>query len=541
MTESVHGLPDVTTLTLEEKIGQRLGVGFDGLEPPPYLLNWLREGRVGAIILFGRNVESPTQVRDLVAACQDAARFPLLVGIDQEGGTVARLREGFTEAPAALALGAGHSAAHASGDPHELEDAEAVAFVLATEMRAVGINWTLAPVVDLTHNINNPSVGTRSFGAKWQSVGALASAQVSGFQRGGVLATAKHFPGLGDTVVDTHEAAAIIDSPLKDDIRAFIRVRQASVDAIMLTHVHFPALDPLYPATLSRAIVTELLRGQMGFGGFTCSDCMEMKAIADHFGAGESALLAAQAGVDLILFSQTRERQAQAYAALLDAARDGRLPPDGMDASIERIFAAKRKAMASPHPPIDVIRSPEHLTIMREAAERGICLLRADSDDFPLRFDGRKIALIEFASYLDTPAIERGETSSFAGLLEREAPQIDSVSLRYREPDESRLARARKLASEADVLVLATRSAHINADQLARATELMGLARRVVLLCLRAPYDVGVLPGAPTILCTCGDSAPSLEAAVGALLGRLMPRGELPVAVRPSPPRIGVT
>ena len=517
-------------VSLEEKVGQRLGVGFDGLEPPPYLLEWLRAGRVGALVLFSRNVASPQQVKDLIAACQEAARVPLLVGVDQEGGTVARLREGFTEAPSALALGAADSA----------KDAEAVAFVLAAEMRAVGINWTLAPVVDLTHDMDNPSVGTRSFGSRWQSVGKLASAQARGFRRGGVLATAKHFPGLGRTPVDTHEAMATIGGSIDDlrsDIRAFERVIEADVDSVMMTHVCFPALDPTNPATLSRAIATDLLRSQLGFHGFTCTDCMEMRAIIDHYGAGESAVLAALAGIDLILFSQTRERQEQAYNALLDATRSGRLPAGEMDASLNRIFAAKQSARSAPQPPLDVIRSADHLRLTREAAEKGTVLLRADSDDFPLHpDDGRKVALIEFASYLDTPAIERGETSSFAALLQQEAPQIESVSLRYREPDAAKLERARRLAAESDLLILTTRSAHINDDQLARARELIGLAKRVVLICLRAPYDASLFPEAQTILCACGDSTPSLEAAVGALLGRFAPSGRLPVAVMPSTP-----
>ncbi len=532
MAEPDRDLPVSAELTLEEKIGQRLGVGFDGLEPPPHLIDWLREGRVGAIILFGRNVASPAQVKDLVAACQKAARYPLLVGVDQEGGTVARLREGFTEAPAALTLGS-------IGIINSFSAIIEVSRVLGTEMRAVGINWTLAPVVDLTHDSRNPSVGTRSFGSHRIVVGHQAGRAAYGFGIGGVLSTAKHFPGLGDTPIDTHEALATIDASLNDllatDLYAFRQVINARVDSVMVSHVRFPALDPTYPTSLSRALATDLLRGRLGFGGFTCSDCMEMGAIVDHYGAGESAVLATLAGIDVILFSQTRERQERAYAALFDAARSGRIPLDELDQSVERIFAAKRKALKAEQPPLDVIRSPNHLDIMWHAARRGTCLLHADADDFPLRFDGRRIALIEFASYLDTPAIERGETSSFAGLLQREAPQIEAVSLRYQEPDESKLARARTLASEADVLVLATRSAHINDDQLMRAKEMMELARRVVLVCLRAPFDVGVLPDAPTILCTGGDSTPSLEAAVGALLGRFTPRGALPVSIMASP------
>ena len=191
-------------LTLEEKIGQMMMVGFAGLSPPDYLLDWLASGRIGGIYLFARNIESPAQVKRLLDDCRAAAKQPILVGIDQEGGIVARLRDGFTESPGAMALGAARN-------PQLAED---IAYIMGREMAALGINWNFAPVADIAHQPDNPSVSTRSVGRDKHLVSALVSAQIRGFQRAGIAATVKHFPGLGNTVIDTHQALARVSGSL---------------------------------------------------------------------------------------------------------------------------------------------------------------------------------------------------------------------------------------------------------------------------------------------------------------------------------------
>jgi beta-N-acetylhexosaminidase len=293
-------------LSLEEKIGQMLVVGFQGLEPPDHILRWLATGRIGGVILFARNVDSPTQVSELTRACREAAARPILVAIDQEGGVVARLREGFTESPGAMALGA--------ADSERL--AEEVSAALGAEMRALGINWNLAPALDLTHNIDNPSVGVRSLGTDPVRVGRLGVAQVRGFQGAGVAATAKHFPGKADTPVDPHVRLPVIEGPLDDmwetDLVPFRAASEAGIAAVMVTHVQFKALEPEYPSTLSPRIIQGLLREDVGFRGLVSTDCMEMKAVTDRYGPGESAVLAALAGANIIFFSHTRELQEDA-------------------------------------------------------------------------------------------------------------------------------------------------------------------------------------------------------------------------------------
>lgn len=506
--------------TLEEKIGQMLVVGFHGYEAPGYLLQWLAEGRIGGVILFGRNIQNPQQVAKLTQAFHQASKYPLLICIDQEGGTVARLRDGFTESPGAMVLGV--------ADSESL--AEDVSEMLATELWALGINWNLAPVVDITHDISNPSVGTRSLGRDKTRVAKLAAAEVRGFQKAHVAASAKHFPGLGNTPVDTHLALAVIDGSLdylwEHDLVPFRAVVDEGTATVMISHVKFTELDPDYPATLSPRIIQDLLRREIGFRGVACTDCMEMKAIANHYGSGESAVLAALAGVDLILFSHSFTDQhplsVEVYYSLLDGAQSGRLPMSRIDEAVSRVMALKEKYAISEKPQLEVIRKPEHLALAHRAARAGVVLVKSEPDVFSLH-KGAKVGVVEFASIIDSEIMEQGGLSGFAHLLHQHAPHIASVSLRpmdYRPED---LALARELAAQSDVLVLATRNAHLIPDQLNVARELLGLSKRVILMALRNPYDVEVLSESGTILCTCGDSKPSLAAGVEALLGLFVP------------------
>jgi len=509
------------TFSLEEKIGQMMVAGFPGLEAPDYILDWLASGRIGGVILFARNVANPDQLLKLTQACHAAAQRPIMIAIDQEGGVVARLRDGFSESPGAMALGAADS----------VELAEQVSAVLGAEMRALGINWNLAPAIDLTHNIENPSVGERSLGVDPNKVARLAVAQVRGFQKAGVAATAKHFPGKARTPVDPHVALPVIEGPLDDmwdeDLVPFRAVSAAGIASMMITHVQFLALEPTYPSTLSPRIIEGLLRQDIGFTGVASTDCMEMKAVTNAYGPGESAVLAALAGASTILFSHTREYQEAAYEAVLAAAKSGRLSEEKIDFAVSKVQAMKEQfAITGDQPALDTIESPEHQAITAHAARAGVVLLHDQQGNLPVK--GR-VALVEFASVLDSLALESGGQTGFATRMHQALPGLQSVSLDPAKQSGELQKQAHALAQSADVLIVATRNAHINPAQRVLAQELIAASKRSVLLCLRNPYDAGVLEGAGTQLLTCGDSRPSLQAAVDALLGLYTPTGQLPV------------
>lgn len=510
--------------TLEEKIGQRLVVGFEGLTPPDYILDWLAQGRIGGVILFSRNIATPEQVAALTYACHHAARRPILIAIDQEGGAVARLRAGFTESPGGMALGAADSTALT----------EQVSAVLARELRALGINWNLAPMVDVTHDTANPSVGTRSFGSDGEMVSEFATAAIRGFQSESVAACAKHFPGLGNTPVDTHEALAVISGSVdylwQQDLIPFRAAVLAGVQSVMVSHVKFESLDPEYPATLSPHIIQHLLREKIGFEGVACTDCMEMRAIADHYGPGESAVLAALAGNDILFFSHTRAYQEAAYDALLTAANSGRLSPENIDTASDRLDTLCQQIAPPAKAELSLIRQPEHVALVEQAARAAVVLLRSEGHVLPIESDDpRRISVIEFASYLDSAVMETGGQTGFIAELHKAAPMLDSVSLRAVEDDQTRIDEAFTHAGNAEIVVLVTRNAHLIEEEAALARQIAARAGRLILVCLRNPYDATLFPQAEVILCSCGDSQPSLVAVIEALMGVFKPSGKLPV------------
>lgn len=512
-------------MTIEQRIGRMFLVGFEGLSAPDYILEWLAEGRIGGVILFARNIGTPEQTAAMIESCHTAAKHPILVSIDQEGGTVARMREGYSESPGAMALSAAGNGAVLS---------EKMSRVLADEMRALGINWVYAPVVDITYNRDNPTVGTRSYGSDAERIAEMAGAAVRGFQAGGVAACAKHFPGLGNTAIDTHLALAVLDDPVEKlltrDLIPYQELIRSGIMSIMTTHTVYKALDPELPATLSPVLVKRLLREKLGFAGVVTSDCMEMKAIADNWGPGESAVLAALAGLDVILVSHTRSMQEKAYEALMAAVKSGRVSESIIgeaNARIERLHAQLAQAEK---PPVSVIRSEAHQQIALEAARAGVVTLRSATEILPVKPDQR-VGLIEFASILDSEVMERGEIAGFARHLHAAAPWIEHIALRSVGEKQEKKERAAALAESADTLIIATRNAHLIPEQAAAAKAYLHKAKRTVLICLRNPWDATELPEAQVALCTCGDSAPSLQAGAEALLGLFTPTGHLPLAV----------
>ncbi len=503
-------------LKLEEKVGQMLVVGFEGLFPPDYILDWLEEGKAGGIILFSRNIDSPEQVYRLSKRLHQASSRLLMIAIDQEGGTVARLREGFSESPGAMALG--------SADSEEL--AEEVSTVLGREMRALGINWNLAPALDLTNDIRNPSIGTRSLGSNPKKVARLGAAEVRGVQKVGVAASGKHFPGKAKTPVDPHVELPVVESSLDNlwdtDLLPFRTAINEGLASIMITHVQFKELDQDYPSTLSEIIIEDLLRRNLGFNGLITTDCMEMKAMTDHYGPGESAVLAAIAGANMIIFSHTREYQEEAYDSLLNAVTSGRLSVEKVNYSVGEIMEIKEKFHWSNPPPLSVISSNEHKQVMKRAARSGTVLFKND-ELLPLKDES--LTVIEFISKKlnDRP-------SYFIQEIKKYSNNVKYLPLELFSPVEEALQKTDELVNISDIVLVATRNAHLIPSQEEIAFEILENTEKDILVCLINPYDARVLRS-DAVICTCGDSKLSQIAAVEAIYGVYNPEGRLPVPV----------
>ena len=306
----------------KDTIASPLWVGFEGKSLPAALARRLAAGEVGGVVLFSRNVESPAQLRALCREVRSAAGKgnPVpLVAIDQEGGRVARLKEPpFTWFPPARAC----SLCCCRNETV----AAAVGVATAAELRAVGVDVNFAPLLDVDTNPRNPVIGDRAFSGDPGVAARLAVAFMKGCLAEGVLPVGKHFPGHGDTSADSHEELPVVRASratlLSRELLPFRRAARAGIPALMTAHVVYPALDPKLPATLSRRILHGLLRGRLRFRGAVFSDALEMKAIADHYGVGDAAVLAVSAGCDAVLVCRGEEPQAEAFERVAREARD---------------------------------------------------------------------------------------------------------------------------------------------------------------------------------------------------------------------------
>src|SRR4029077_182718 len=286
-------------------------VGFLGTSVTPDLTSFIKEDKPGGVILFSRNLESVDQMVDLTNDLQACSpHSPLLISIDQEGGRVSRLPKGFTIFPPCDLLGRSNST----------ELAYAAAATIAKELRAVGVNMNLAPVLDVNSNPDNPVIGDRAFGTTPDVVCELGLATVAGLQDNKVVACGKHFPGHGDTNADSHKELPVVEAPRERleavEFPPFRRAATAGIATLMTAHVLYKALDDQLPATLSPNIITHLLREQMGYDGVVLTDDLEMHAIVDHYGPGEAAVRAFLAGCDMLLICKERDREIAAFEAM---------------------------------------------------------------------------------------------------------------------------------------------------------------------------------------------------------------------------------
>lgn len=296
---------------LERMAGNVIVCGFAGTEAPPTIHAWLGEQAVAGLILFKRNIDELHQAMALIASCverTDAAN-PILVSVDQEGGRVARFGEPILQLPAMRTLAA-------AGDARLTREA---ARVLGRQLRAIGVNLDFAPVLDIDTNPRNPVIGDRAFGRTPEAVIEHALAFADGLHAGGVLSCGKHFPGHGDTDLDSHLALPTLRHDrrrLEDvELRPFVAAA-GRIPSLMTAHVLFEAVDAEVPATMSRAAITELLREEIGFEGAVFSDDLEMKAISDRYSIEEAGVLAIEAGCDLLLVCSDLDAAARLREAL---------------------------------------------------------------------------------------------------------------------------------------------------------------------------------------------------------------------------------
>jgi beta-N-acetylhexosaminidase len=544
-------------MTLQEKVGQLFvvevyGQEADTVSPAMAAQNQRLYGvdtpaqvvdkyKPGGVIYFDArrgpdNVHNPRQIATLSNGLQAAALsqrqpIPLLISTDQEGGAVVfRLVAPATAMPGNMALGAGRSTANAHRS----------AEVIGTELAAVGINQNYAPVADVNVNPANPVIGVRSVGEDPALVSGMVAAQVTGYHDGGVAAVAKHFPGHGDTAVDSHFGLPEVTHTRQQleaiDLPPFRAAIKEGVDTVMTAHVVLRSIDPSgAPATMSQPILTGLLREELGYDGLIVTDALDMGGATSTYPPNVAPVEAFKAGADQLVLAPQMD---VAYTAVLDAVRSGEISMRRLDESVYRILRLKMTRGLLDDPFVDVevvdkvVGAPDHLEDEQSITDHTTTLVKNDAGLLPLTHDPRNVLVtgwgVTTTSTLGTAIGRRGQTVT---VLETGAT-----------PSQPRIDQAVAAAAGSDLVVVSTmNAASVNpstglptpsaAAQQALVRALLATGKPVIVSAMRNPYDISYLTEVPTYLATYGYTAASIESLTRVLFGEVNPVGKLPVTI----------
>ncbi|HET7558564.1 MAG TPA: glycoside hydrolase family 3 N-terminal domain-containing protein [Limnochordia bacterium] len=526
-------------MSLEEKVGQLLMSGFDGTTFTDQANTLITQLNIGGVILFdGRNMTSPEQTARLTRSLQRfasaaGAGVGLFIATDEEGGSVSRLPGG-AQFPGQMALGATGSA----------ELAEAKGKSIGSELSGVGINVDFAPVVDVNSDPRNPVIGIRSFGSDPDLVGRLGAAEISGLQSEDVVAVAKHFPGHGDTDVDSHVALPLANHDLGQltaiDLPPFQKAIAGGVGGVMVAHILVPALGAgSTPASLSAPVIDGVLRQRLGYDGVVFTDALEMGAIVKHYGLAEAAVRAIAAGADVVLVAWPGNFHAivDAQQALLAAVKSGRISKERLDAAVRRVLKLKQRfhiLRPSSPDPLDAdaaVRNSVDVALAATIAHGAITLIRDRDQLLPIKSTGR-IVVLDMHQATHSQAEGGAAAGDLGALLQARRPQQGVVEFALGpKPDTTARGRALAALHAGDTVVAITDRAWNQADQraLIAAVAQRGLPQIVVMAA--EPYDVTQLPGVSTVLATYSSLPTAFTAAADVLMGRSQASGHLPVAV----------
>ena len=542
----------LASLTLREKVGQLImpwvGGEYAAIGSPEFeqVRKWVQDDEVGGLVL---SIGLPLSYAAKINELQMRAKVPLLIASDMENGPGMRLgniyalpsllpQGGGTVFPPVMALGATGS-----------EDlAYKLGQVLGTEARAIGVHLAFGPVLDVNSNPLNPIINTRSFGENPQLVAHLAQAYIRGARSNGLLTTGKHFPGHGDTDVDSHldlptihADRAYLDSV---DLPPFRAAVSEGIDAIMTAHIAVVGVEGANagPATLSPRFMTGILRDEMHFGGVLFTDAMTMGGVAKRYGATEPLIMALEAGADVLLMPHSVP---DAITTVVDAVKSGRLSESRIDASARRILTAKARAGLRTGRLVDlnaidrIVDIPAHTRIAEEVAERSITLAQDKMGLVPVSMDStRKILSITYAEPADLVA-----GRAFNSAIAERLPQTQTVRVDSRTTDAEYAA----LAAQADSASLLVVSAYVSPRAFAGSVATQGAfaqfveklalsGKPIIVLSFGSPYLLSAFPSVSSYLLAWGGAPISQRAAALALLGEREINGRLPISLPPGVP-----
>jgi beta-N-acetylhexosaminidase len=500
-------------MKLAELVGARLVIGIPGTKITPEIVRHFRELHAGGLILYRINFDSPPQLKKLIADLEEALGRKLLVMADHEGGRVIMFRDGITVFPDNLALGGAGN----------LDYARRQGEIEAKELRRLGLDVNLAPVLDVLTEAYSPNIGIRSYGQDWRLVAQMGAARIAAMQQGGLSACAKHFPGKGHAPVDAHLGLPVIPSTWKEmeavHLKPFVQAIQTGVDLVMSSHPYYPKLDPdpKKIATFSRSIIYDYLRQALNFQGVIASDDLEMGAIKAICPIGEAGILAAKAGHDLLLVCHDLLAQKEVYDKLLEAYKSRQLPRKELEESAERINRLKlkrNKRFEAGEPGAE----PEGAILAERICRESVQVLKDTRKLLPLTSGKKSLGVIfpQF-SWFDAKIMIEKEVLPEEEFLRQEFekfglnPAIQIVGI---EPSDEEIQQAVNLAHNSDLTILFCFDAHLYPANKKLLDTIQDAAKELVVDLLRDPYDADYLKAGVAGLTDFGWRACQLRAAI---------------------------
>nr|WP_275582985.1 beta-N-acetylhexosaminidase [Gracilibacillus alcaliphilus] len=530
VTSKVEGGNDVSGI--DKKIGRLMVIGFHGTEVTDEVKHLIHTYHVAGIILFSRNINYAQQLKKLITALQQEAQMagyqrPLLICLDQENGIVRRLGDDTTIFPGSMAIAATEAP----------DNAFQISYATGEELRALGINWNLAPVLDINNNQHNPVIGVRSFSDSPDQVSAFGQQAMKGMQAAGIIPTLKHFPGHGDTQIDSHLGMATLTHNMERleqiELKPFRTCIEAGAEVVMTAHIHFSTMEPqqVRPATVSKRVLTDILRNQLGFQGVITTDCLEMEAISDTIGTENGAVQAVQAGADLVMISHTYEKQIGAAEMLHQAVKTGELSHQRMEQSVQRVnrlidkYTEQAQSQA-----FDSVGSSSHQQLAYQVYQQSVTIIRNNKQTMPFAKWDPRVLVIEAVDETGTKAEDETTDRILIPIVREFLSKAEAVTL----PGKLSLPQVNHMIKQAegyDYIIFGT----MNLTPDSRWGDLIQACQtkktKVVGIAMKNPYDVRYFPTADAYLCTYEPTYPAIQIAVQAIIGEVDVKGKLPVHI----------
>lgn len=517
---------DINSLSLKEKVGQMIGLAFSGTEYSNELSLQIEKIGAGLIIYFKDNCDNPRQIFELNKKILEKAKIPPFISLDQEGGMVARVTEGVTQSPGAMVIGA----------TQNYNYAYQLAYNMGYELKQLGFNFNFAPVGDINNNAKNPVINVRSYSENPQEVAKYVKEAVKGYSDAGMMTSIKHFPGHGDTAVDSHIGLPKVDFDSdrlhKMELVPFKVAVENDLPGIMASHVLYTKYDDVYPTTLSNKVITGLLREELGFKGLVVTDSLTMKAVFDNFTIEEIVEHGFNSGCDILLLCGARNVEMQQHFAdtALKLAEEGKISIDKINASVERILKYKEMFgvgdMADSFESIEChLEEQNRMELARQVMDEGITLIKDENKLLPIKKEDKTLVVFPKIKVVTLAENEDNSLNSLGDFMPFKVDKFYSTI----DPTEEETTELLSIAKDYDKIIYCSYNATFNPTQ---ANQINSLDQdKLVVIGVRTPYDLNVL-NTKTYIISYEASVLSFESLAKYLTGKIEAKGVCPVSLK---------